>query len=212
MTIPAAWVLVVDVTLGLVLPVLLLWNSKMHRKMRASVYFLLGVGSVYVIIIVSLAQAPESLTNTYTPSLWAVGNSASIATIVHLAYLPRKLASKPLMANHPIIFWSVVEAVISIICTAGVTLKPLVVRLGVLGSSRSRTNPEDSSTAARHWGPALGPGPSAWTQGGGIRSGQSTKWYGEPLELETRRMPGSPQDDMGAIVVRTEIHLHRDHC
>ncbi|KAL3444401.1 hypothetical protein BJX65DRAFT_310984 [Aspergillus insuetus] len=222
MTIHAAWVLVADVTLGLVLPVLLLWNSTMHRKMRASVYFLLSVGSVYVIItcpppfpvlFVSLAEAPESLTNAYPPSLWAVGNSASIATIVRLAYLPRKPAAKPLMANHPIIFWSVVEAAISIICTAGVTLKPLVVRLGVLGSSRSRTNPEDSSTAARHWGPALGPGPSEWTQGGGRQSvGHSTKRYGEPLELETRSIPDSPHDDMGTIVVRTEIYLHQDHC
>ncbi|KAL3484546.1 hypothetical protein BJX62DRAFT_243826 [Aspergillus germanicus] len=212
MAIHAAWVLVADVTLGLVLPVLLLWNSKMHRKMRASVYFLLGVGSVYVIIIFPLAQALEPLTNAYTPSLWAAGNSASIATIVRLAYLPRKLASKPLMANHPIIFWSVVEAAISIICMAGVTLKPLVVRLGVLGSSRSRTNPEDSSTAARRWGTALGPGPSAWTQEGGSQSvGHSTKRYGEPLELETRSIPGSPQDDTGTIVVRTEIYLHRDH-
>ncbi|KAL2797426.1 hypothetical protein BJX66DRAFT_335047 [Aspergillus keveii] len=179
LTIHAAWVLVADITLGLVLPVLLLWNSKMHHKMRASVYFLLGVGSV-----------------------------ASIATIVRLVYLPRKPTSKPLMANHPIIFWSVVEAAISIICTAGVTMKPLVVRLGVFSSSRSRNNPEDSSTAARRWGP----GPSAWIQGGGRQSERSTKWYGEPLELEIRSMPGSPQDDMGTIVVRTEIHLHHDHC
>ncbi|CEL11018.1 hypothetical protein ASPCAL14125 [Aspergillus calidoustus] len=180
-TIHAAWVLIADMTLGLGLPILLLWNSKMHRKMRASVYFLLGISSV-----------------------------ASIATIVRLVYLPRKPVSDPLMANHPIIFWSIVEAAISIICTAGVTLKPLVVRLGVFGSSRSRTNPEDSSTAVHRWG--MHPGPSAWTQAGGRRSiGHSTKWYGEPLELETRSMPGSPADEMGAIVVRTEIHLHRDH-
>jgi hypothetical protein len=46
LTIHAAWALVADISLGLVLPVLLLWNSKMHRKMRASVYVLLGVGSV----------------------------------------------------------------------------------------------------------------------------------------------------------------------
>jgi hypothetical protein len=42
----AAWTLVADVILGVVIPTALLWESSMQWKLKASVYVLLGLGSV----------------------------------------------------------------------------------------------------------------------------------------------------------------------
>jgi hypothetical protein len=44
----ASWTLIADLTLGLVLPVLILWSSQMRTRVKVSVGVLLGVGSVYV--------------------------------------------------------------------------------------------------------------------------------------------------------------------
>ncbi|KAL3457546.1 hypothetical protein BJX64DRAFT_293036 [Aspergillus heterothallicus] len=108
-----AWVLLADITLGLVIPVLILWNLNMRRKVKASVYILLGVGFV-------------------------------IATIIRITYVPRKAAADPLIEHHGVVFWSTIEATITIICMAGVTIKPLIVCLGGFSASRSPTNLGDT--------------------------------------------------------------------
>lgn len=42
----AAWVLVADIILGLVIPVMLLWGVQMPIRAKGSVYVLLGLGSM----------------------------------------------------------------------------------------------------------------------------------------------------------------------
>ncbi|KAL3445044.1 hypothetical protein BJX65DRAFT_310201 [Aspergillus insuetus] len=43
----ASWTLISDLTLGLVIPGLVLWNSFMERRTKILVWFLLGFGSLY---------------------------------------------------------------------------------------------------------------------------------------------------------------------
>ncbi|KAL2841842.1 hypothetical protein BJY01DRAFT_249338 [Aspergillus pseudoustus] len=186
LTIHAVWVLLADLTLGLVLPVLILWNSQLPRKMKASVYLLLGIGLL-----------------------------ASIATIVRLTYLPLKHVSEPLIAHHALIFWSVVEAAISIICSAGVTIKPLMVRLGCLSASRLGESAGDSYTMRGRESRRS----AARVQAGGKEQqsrleGFSDRWYMmaprvEP-GLQTRGVGCLENGSESRIVVHTEICLHRD--
>jgi hypothetical protein len=58
----AAWTLVADLVLGLVLPVLILWSSQMRTRVKVSVGVLLGVGSVYVdrhVLFPSILPSPH---------------------------------------------------------------------------------------------------------------------------------------------------------
>jgi hypothetical protein len=57
----AAWTLVADLVLGLVLPVLILWSSQMRTRVKVSVGVLLGVGSVYVAISFPLPSSHQSI-------------------------------------------------------------------------------------------------------------------------------------------------------
>ncbi|KAJ0416863.1 hypothetical protein BJY00DRAFT_316423 [Aspergillus carlsbadensis] len=93
----AAWTLIADLTLGLVLPVLILWSSQMRTRVKVSVGVLLGVGSV-----------------------------AAIATITRIIYLPSLSLSESLLTNNPVIFWSMVESAVGIIASAGSTWRPLL--------------------------------------------------------------------------------------
>ncbi|KAL2811273.1 hypothetical protein BJX63DRAFT_285593 [Aspergillus granulosus] len=93
----AAWTLIADVTLGLVLPVLILWSSQMQTRVKVSVGVLLGLGSV-----------------------------AAIATVARIVYLPSLSLSESLFTNNPVIFWSVVESAVGVIASAGSTWRPLL--------------------------------------------------------------------------------------
>ncbi|KAL2837829.1 hypothetical protein BJX68DRAFT_249494 [Aspergillus pseudodeflectus] len=103
----AAWTLVADVTLGMVLPITLLWGSPMHWKLKISVYALLGLGSI-----------------------------ASIATVVRIIYLPQVSIQQGLLTNNPVILWSIIETGVSIISTSVATMRRLLVRITRLSHSR----------------------------------------------------------------------------
>ncbi|CEL00762.1 hypothetical protein ASPCAL00358 [Aspergillus calidoustus] len=96
----ASWTLISDLTLGLVIPGLVLWDSLMERRTKILVWFLLGFGSL-----------------------------AAIATIVRMIYLPTMTITNSPADNHIIVLWSVLEAAIGIICSAAATWRPLVSRL-----------------------------------------------------------------------------------
>ncbi|KAL3484463.1 hypothetical protein BJX62DRAFT_243892 [Aspergillus germanicus] len=96
----ASWTLISDLTLGLVIPGLVLWNSLMERRTKVLVWFLLGFGSL-----------------------------AAIATVMRMIYIPSMTITDSPADNHIIVFWSVLEAAIGIICSAAATWRPLVSRL-----------------------------------------------------------------------------------
>ncbi|KAJ0422738.1 hypothetical protein BJY00DRAFT_310752 [Aspergillus carlsbadensis] len=95
----ASWTLISDLTLGLVIPGLVLWGSLMERRTKVFVWFLLALGSV-----------------------------AAIATIIRMIYLPTMTITDSPADNHVIILWSILEAAIGIICSAAATWRPLVSR------------------------------------------------------------------------------------
>ncbi|KAL2782407.1 hypothetical protein BJX66DRAFT_345861 [Aspergillus keveii] len=96
----ASWTLISDLTLGLVIPGLVLWDSLMERRTKILVWFLLGFGSL-----------------------------AAIATIMRIVYLPSMTITDSPADNPIIVFWSILEAAIGIICSAAATWRPLVSRL-----------------------------------------------------------------------------------
>ncbi|KAL2822471.1 hypothetical protein BJX63DRAFT_121884 [Aspergillus granulosus] len=98
-----SWVMLADIILGLVVPLMLLWDVCMHPRTKCSIRFLLGLGSL-----------------------------ASIATIIRLAYLGLATGPTVTWAVIPMAFWSIVEQGVSITCIAAATLKPLFVRIGVV--------------------------------------------------------------------------------
>ncbi|KAL2830998.1 hypothetical protein BJY01DRAFT_254417 [Aspergillus pseudoustus] len=172
----ASWVLLTDITLGLILPVLILWNIQMHRKMKASVYLLLGIGLVSINICLFF------------------NHRASIATIIRLNYLPYKRVSEPLISHHRLIIWSVVEAAISIICTATVAIKPLIVHLGLLSASQSSATAGSSQSDAYTRKRGASRSARAHTGNGGkaqLLEISSDRWYMmEPVD------PCAHQDDV----------------
>ncbi|KAL2788003.1 hypothetical protein BJX66DRAFT_340621 [Aspergillus keveii] len=93
----AAWALIADIILGLVLPTIILWSSQMRIGVKLSVGVLLGLGSV-----------------------------AALATIVRIVCLPQLSLAENLFQNNPIVLWSTIESALGIIATAGSTWKPLV--------------------------------------------------------------------------------------
>ncbi|KAL2842125.1 hypothetical protein BJX68DRAFT_270843 [Aspergillus pseudodeflectus] len=98
-----AWVMLADITLGIIVPLMLLWNIRMHPRTKLSIRLLLGLGSL-----------------------------ASIATIIRLAYLGLATDPTVTWAIVPMAFWSIIEQGVSITCIAIATLKPLFVRIGVV--------------------------------------------------------------------------------
>ncbi|KAL3454422.1 hypothetical protein BJX65DRAFT_260484 [Aspergillus insuetus] len=106
----AAWTLIADLILGPVLPVIILWPSRMRMRVKVSVGVLLGLGSV-----------------------------ASIATIIRIVYLPSLSRSEGLLTNNPVIFWSIVESAMGIIASAGSTWKPLLKGDSMFSGSGSST-------------------------------------------------------------------------
>jgi hypothetical protein len=58
----AAWALIADIILGLVLPTIILWSSQMRIRVKLSVGVLLGLGSVYVM---TLPYSPPCLVITF---------------------------------------------------------------------------------------------------------------------------------------------------
>ncbi|KAL6228815.1 hypothetical protein BDW75DRAFT_246300 [Aspergillus navahoensis] len=108
-----SWILLADLTLGIVIPALLLSKLQMHPRSKLSVLGLLGLGSI-----------------------------AGIATIVRMVYLPNLTVHDALNTNNRVIFWSLIEVAINIIATATATWKPLMARWGsstaLIGSTQLR--------------------------------------------------------------------------
>ncbi|KAL2832769.1 hypothetical protein BJY01DRAFT_253744 [Aspergillus pseudoustus] len=122
----AAWTLIADLTLGLVLPAVILWSSQMRTRVKVSVGVLLGLGS-----------------------------TAAIATIIRIVYLPSISLSESLLTNNPVIFWSIVESAVGVIASAGSTWRPLLKGDSVLsgsGSSRAERYNNTGSNGARFSG------------------------------------------------------------
>lgn len=40
------WILITDITVGLIIPIMLLWGITLHSKVKISVHILLGIGSM----------------------------------------------------------------------------------------------------------------------------------------------------------------------
>ncbi|KAJ0414693.1 hypothetical protein BJY00DRAFT_294573 [Aspergillus carlsbadensis] len=61
-----SWVMLADIILGIIVPLMLLWNIRMHPRTKLSIRFLLGLGSLFVSpLIPSLPSYPP--TNPHTP-------------------------------------------------------------------------------------------------------------------------------------------------
>ncbi|KAL2809149.1 hypothetical protein BJX63DRAFT_435459 [Aspergillus granulosus] len=107
----AAWILTADLTLGLIIPSLLLKNLRVPLPTKISAWVLLGLGSV-----------------------------ASIATIIRIIYLPRLSDEDSLYVNNPAVLWSSIEVATNIICTSAMTWKPLMVKWGIVHNSQPSTH------------------------------------------------------------------------
>ncbi|KAL3458202.1 hypothetical protein BJX64DRAFT_292463 [Aspergillus heterothallicus] len=106
----AAWILTADLTLGLVIPSLLLNNLHVPLPTKISAWILLGLGSV-----------------------------ASIATVIRIIYLPRLSDRDPLYVNNAAVLWSSIEVATNIVCTSAMTWKPLMVKWGIVHGSQPST-------------------------------------------------------------------------
>ncbi|KAL2811583.1 hypothetical protein BJX63DRAFT_444002 [Aspergillus granulosus] len=119
--------LVVDIALGIVVPLIVLHKVQMRMVLRVSVAVTIAVGSL-----------------------------ASIATIARI-YWTRSLFNNPGGAAENLSIWTDIEFGVNIICTAAITLKPLLRKAGVLTSL--------SETRCAPTYPVRGAGPG----GGGMR-------------------------------------------
>jgi hypothetical protein len=119
-----AWVLVTDITVGLVIPIMLLWGMKLRSKVKISVHILLGLGSMSVSLAFILFYV-KLISN----------QSASIATAIRIPYIVESAGlTNKLLHNIAVLFWSIIELAISIIMMAAATWKPLLVKLGIISS------------------------------------------------------------------------------
>ncbi|KAL2843921.1 hypothetical protein BJY01DRAFT_248383 [Aspergillus pseudoustus] len=138
----AAWTLIADITLGLVLPTIILWSSQMRIRVKLSVGVLLGLGSV-----------------------------AALATIVRIVYLPQISLAENLFRNNPIVLWSTIESALGVIATAGSTWKPLIKgdSFGSSGGSSSSVRyPRSRTFRNSRMGTGTGmDGSRSWYDGGG---------------------------------------------
>ncbi|KAL2851062.1 hypothetical protein BJY01DRAFT_233031 [Aspergillus pseudoustus] len=107
--------LVVDLALGVVVPIIVLRKLQMRMLLRVSVAVTIAVGSL-----------------------------ASIATIARIYWTHRLFQNPEGSATH-LSIWMDVEFGVNIICTAAITFKPLLRRTGILSASfagaRSRSVP-----------------------------------------------------------------------
>jgi hypothetical protein len=62
-------------------------------------------------------------------------NRASVATIIRIIYLPGLSEKDALFVNNPAVLWSSIEVATNIICTSAMTLKPLMVKWGIVHNS-----------------------------------------------------------------------------
>ncbi|KAJ0416907.1 hypothetical protein BJY00DRAFT_303833 [Aspergillus carlsbadensis] len=99
--------LVVDLALGIVVPIIVLRKLQMRLLLRVSVGVTIAVGSL-----------------------------ASLATIARIIYTHR-LFQNPAGASENLNIWMDVEIAVNIICTAAITLKPLLRKTGILTASLS---------------------------------------------------------------------------
>ncbi|KAL3461684.1 hypothetical protein BJX64DRAFT_300065 [Aspergillus heterothallicus] len=97
--------LVVDLALGVVVPVVVLRKLQMRMLLRVSVGVTIAVGLL-----------------------------ASLATIARIIYT-RRLFNDPAGSSEPLNIWMDVEIAVNIICTAAITLKPLLRKTGILTAS-----------------------------------------------------------------------------
>ncbi|KAL3495083.1 hypothetical protein BJX62DRAFT_196758 [Aspergillus germanicus] len=99
--------LVVDLALGVVVPIVVLRKLQMRTLLKVSVGVTIAVGSL-----------------------------ASLATIARIIYTHR-LFKDPAGSSKPLNIWMDVEIAVNIICTAAITLKPLLRKTGILTASLS---------------------------------------------------------------------------
>ncbi|KAL2849356.1 hypothetical protein BJX68DRAFT_255521 [Aspergillus pseudodeflectus] len=133
--------LVVDLALGIVVPVVVLRKLQMRTLLRVSVGVTIAVGSL-----------------------------ASLATIARLFYTHR-LFDDPAGSSEPLNIWMDVEIAVNIICTAAITLKPLLRKTGILTASLSSGYGTHNSIPMHlgHRGTATGPGGAGRGGGAGMR-------------------------------------------
>ncbi|KAL2783337.1 hypothetical protein BJX66DRAFT_345032 [Aspergillus keveii] len=134
----AVWILTADLTLGLVIPSLLLNNLHIPLATKVSAWILLGLGSV-----------------------------ASVATIIRIIYLPRLSDKDSLFVNNPAVLWSSIEVATNIICTSAMTWKPLMVKWGIVHNSVPSASGQryahGRGGSERHYSLAIQPkGDSKW--------------------------------------------------
>ena len=111
----SAMLIAADITLGVVLPILLLRGLNMRRRLKIVSGLLLALGSL-----------------------------ASIATIVRMAYTHLLGARDPLYSANPVFVWSGIELSWCIVVTSCVMLKPLADKIGITQGRDSGTAPSTS--------------------------------------------------------------------
>ena len=116
----AAVLLIVDILLGMVLPIILLKDLKMKTGLKITSGVLLSLGTF-----------------------------ASVATAVRLYYLRLLLKPDTLYNANPGLFWNDLELSWCIIATSLATLKPLANKLGLIKDSTTRPNYYYTSSGAR---------------------------------------------------------------
>ncbi|KAL4985150.1 hypothetical protein BDW68DRAFT_199009 [Aspergillus falconensis] len=121
--------LVIDLALGVVVPIIVLRKLQMRTLLRVSVGVTIAVGSL-----------------------------ASLATIARIIYT-HCLFKDPAGSSEPLNIWMDVEIAVNIICTAAITLKPLLRKTGILTASL----PSSEDTGAR----GVGGGGGGYGGGGG---------------------------------------------
>ncbi|KAL2851023.1 hypothetical protein BJY01DRAFT_209529 [Aspergillus pseudoustus] len=97
----AAWVVIADVVLGLLIPSIFLRGCHMNLGTRLSVHALLGLGSI-----------------------------AGIATVIRMPYVAMGIGANMSKDSVAALFWEIAELAINIICTSAATWKPLFYNRG----------------------------------------------------------------------------------
>lgn len=134
----AVWILFADVVLGLIIPFMLLHGTMMHFRTKLSIHVLLGLSSMSV--------APTTPTTNHL--LMNAINSTCITTTIRLVYLSLSSESTLTWTVVPVVFWSLIEHGMNILCVAASTWKPLFVKMGLV-DPRDRDSSVRMNTADR---------------------------------------------------------------